>query len=162
MTGRAALVLAVAAALAAPAAAGARAQETLTIKVTSISVTLKEHDIGKKGASKGDTVVFRDNLLNAKAQFGKANGVKVGGDRGTMTFTGAHAAVYKGSTTLPGGTILLSGQVMTAPDGASLVIPVTGGTGRFKGATGILLVGPGKTRSLNTYVMKLPASGPVA
>jgi hypothetical protein len=158
---RPAAALAALAALAVPVAAQPRANEVTTIKVTSLSVTLKENDRPPKGASKGDTVVFRDKLVNAVAQFGKKVGEKVGSDRGTMTFTSKNSAVYRGSTTLPGGTILLKGGVTSGPDGKSIVIPVTGGTGRYKGATGFVLVGPGKTRSLNTYLLKL-AAGPVA
>jgi hypothetical protein len=161
MRARTALVLAAFAALTVPLASQARTQDTLTIKVTSVSVKLTNTDKPPKGASKGDTVVFRDNLLNAAAQFGKRIGAKVGTDRGTMTFTSKSAAVFKGSATLPGGTVTLDGKVMAGPDGKSLVIPVTGGTGRFKGATGFVLVGPGDKRSLNTYSLTFPTS-PVA
>jgi hypothetical protein len=162
-----ALALAVlAAALLAPAAAQARATDTLVIKVTSVSLAMKTHDVAPKGmpsaASKGDTIVFRDSLLNAAKQFGKANGAKVGSDAGTMTYTSANSATFDGTARLPGGTLRLKGKVYGAPDGKSLVIPVTGGTGRFQGATGVVLVGPGSKRSLNTYTLKLPASGPVA
>jgi hypothetical protein len=158
---RVVLTLAAAAALLVPAAVQARATEALVIKVTSVSTSLKTHDATPKGPSKGDTVVFRDNLLNAAAQFGKKKGVKVGGDRGTMTYTSDHSARFLGKATLPGGTLTLKGQVLAAPDGKSLVIPVTGGTGRFKGARGAVLVGPGAKRSLNTYTLTLPLA-PVA
>jgi hypothetical protein len=157
---RLALVLALA--LLAPAAAQARSDATLVIKVTSVSVTQKTNDKPPKGTSKGDTIVFHDNLLNAAAsQFGKKSGAKVGIDRGTMTFTSAHAARFDGVATLPGGTLTLKGQVAASQDGKSLIIPVTGGTGRFKGAHGTLLVGPGVKRSLNTYTLTLPVA-PVA
>jgi hypothetical protein len=155
------LLALVAAALAVPAASQARAQDTLTLKVTSVSVKLTQKDKPPKGASKGDTIVFQDNLLNAAAQFGKKVGEKVGTDHGTMTFTSKTAAFFKGSATLPGGTVTLNGNVMAGSDGKSLVIPVTGGTGRFKGATGFVLVGPGDKRSLNTYSLTFPTT-PVA
>jgi hypothetical protein len=162
MAARTVLVLAAVAALAVPVAGQARAQDTtLTIKVTSVSVKLTQKDVPPKGASKGDTVVFRDDLLNAAAQFGKKAGVKVGSDQGTMTFTSKTAAVFKGAATLPGGTVTLDGKVSGASDGKSLVIPVTGGTGRFKGAHGVVLVGPGNKRSLNTYSLVIPTA-PVA
>jgi hypothetical protein len=154
----------VAVALLVPAAAGqARATDTLVVKVTSVSIgEPKATDKAPKGASKGDTIVFHDNLVNAAVQFGKKKGVKVGTDRGTMTYTGAHTARFDGKATLPGGTLTLKGQVSASADGKSLIIPVTGGTGRFKGAKGAVLVGPGTTRSLNTYTLTLPDSGPVA
>jgi hypothetical protein len=148
-------------ALSVPVAGQARAQETLTIKVTSVSVKLTQKDKPPKGASKGDTVVFEDNLLNAAAQFGKKVGAKVGTDRGTMTFTSKNAAFFNGLATLPGGTVNLDGKVSAGADGKSLVIPVKGGTGRYKGATGFVLVGPGDKRSLNTYTLTFPTT-PVA
>lgn len=161
MRTRSLLALAGACALAVPAAGLARAQETLTIKVTSVSVKLANHDLPPKGPSKGDTVFYKDDLVNAAAQFGKKVGAKVGADQGTMTFTGKASAVFKGFATLPGGTVTLDGRVGAAPDGKSIVIPVTGGTGRYKGARGFVLVGPGKLRSLNTYALTFPTA-PVA
>jgi uncharacterized membrane protein len=162
MRARTALALAALAVLAVPAAGQARPQDTtLTIKVTSVSVKLAQKDVPPKGASKGDTVFFRDALLNAAAQFGKPAGAKVGSDHGTMTFTSKTAALFKGSATLPGGTVTLDGKVSGTSDGKSLVIPVTGGTGRFKGAHGVVVVGPGDKRSLNTYSLVIPTA-PVA
>jgi hypothetical protein len=160
------VLVALAVALLLPAAAQARATDTLVIKVTSVSVKLQTHDKAPKGmptkASKGDTIVFRDTLLNAAAQFGKKAGAKVGSDGGTMTYTSDHSAKFLGTARLPGGTLTLKGQVLAASDGKSLVIPITGGTGRFEGVHGTVLVGPGAKRSLNTYTLVLPATGPVA
>jgi hypothetical protein len=154
--------LLVLAALLVPAAAQARTQEQLVIKVTSVSIGKPvEKDTPPKGASAGDTVVFNDKLLNAVTQFGKKAGVKVGGDQGTMTYTSARSATFLGKATLPGGTLTLKGSVVSTADGKSFVIPVTGGTGRFAGAHGNLVVGPGTTRSLNTYTLTIP-TGPVA
>jgi hypothetical protein len=161
MRARTALAPVAAAVLLLPATAQARTQDTLTIKVTSVAGKLITKDRPPKGASKGDTVAFRDTLLNAAPQFGKKAGAKVGSDRGTMTFTSKTSARFDGVATLPGGTLTLKGPVAGAQDGKSIVIPVTGGTGRFKGAHGLLLVGPGKQRALNTYTLTIP-TGPVA
>jgi hypothetical protein len=158
---RSALALIAALALLAPLAAQTRAQDTLVIKVTSVSIRLTQKDKPPKGASKGDTIVFRDNLVNAARQFGKKVGAKVGTDKGTMTFTAKNAARFEGTATLPGGTLTLSGQVSGAPDGKSIIIPVTGGTGKYAGMHGVVLVGPGSKRSLNTYTLTVP-TGPVA
>src|SRR6476469_6601265 len=73
----------------------------LTIAVTSVSISIKPTDVAPTGASKGDTVVYRDRLLNAKAQFGRVKGAAVGSDRGTMTFTSAHTATFSGVAVLP-------------------------------------------------------------
>ena len=149
----AAVLLAVAAA-AGPAHAG-----TLTITVTSVALSAKTTDVDPKGTSKGDTIVMRDRLLNASRQFGRAKGERVGSDHGTMTFTGAHSATFSGVASLPGGTLRISGRV--APVSAGLVIPVTGGTGRFAGARGYVLVGHGNKTALNVYTLTL-RTAPVA
>ena len=139
------------AAVALPAAAAtARAR---TIVVTSVTLKYVSHDAGAKGPSKGDSAVYHDRLLNAKAQFGKKKGAKVGTDSGTLSFTGAHTATFKGKAKLPGGTLTLSGDVYTLQNG-DLVIPVTGGTGAFAGLTGTLTVGTGKNHVRNTYTLK--------
>jgi hypothetical protein len=129
------------------------------IKVISVTVSTVKHDIGPKGASKGDTVTYKDTLLNAAPQFGKKKGAAVGSDSGTMTFTSAHSANFHGKAILPGGTLILSGAVYTTPQG--LVVPVKGGTGKFAHVHGTLLVGSGSKRVANTYRLSRP-SGPLA
>jgi hypothetical protein len=126
----------------------------LTIAVTSVEVSSKLTDVAPKGTSKGDTIVVRDRLLNGKAQFGRAKGAAVGSDRGTMTFTGPHAATFSGVAVLPGGTLRLRGKVVPATGG--FVIPVSGGTGRFAKAKGYLFVGHGDKQAPNTYTLTLP------
>jgi len=149
-----------AAVLAAVMAAPLAQAKQLTISVTSVSLSMKPTDRPPKGSSKGDTIEYRDRLINATPQFGKAKGAVVGTDRGTMTFTSAHSARFSGVAALPGGTLTLSGKVV-ALSGRSLAIPVSGGTGRYAEAKGFLVVGPGDKRSLNTYALTLPGT-PVA
>ena len=115
-----------------------------------------EHDTPPKGASKGDSVVYRDRLVNAVRQFGRKRGAVVGRDRGTMTYTSRDSARVDGVATLPGGTLRLTGPVHALANGG-LVIPVDGGSGRYKHAAGTLTVGPGKDRALNTYEITLAA-----
>jgi len=129
------------------------------IKVISVTVSTVSHDVGPKGASKGDTIAYRDKLVNATQQFGKKKGAAVGSDSGTMTFTGPHTATFRGKAVLPGGTLTLSGPVYSTT--AGLVVPVTGGTGAFAHVHGTLLVGSGSKRVANTYRLVRP-SGPVA
>lgn len=147
---KAALAAVVAAVVAAPAAQAGR----LTFAVTSVGLSSKRTDLLPKGTSKGDTIVMRDRLLNTKAQFGRAKGAAVGSDHGTMTFTSGHTARFAGVADLPGGTLVLNGQVVVLA--AGLAIPVTGGTGRFARAKGYVLVGHGGKRVLNTYTLTLP------
>jgi len=143
----------VAATLALAGATAAQA-EKLTIAVTSVAVSAKRTDVLPKGTSRGDRIVMRDRLLNAKAQFGRAKGAVVGSDGGTMTFTGPHTASFSGRAVLPGGTLRLSGRVVPVANG--LVIPVTGGTGRFSRAKGFVVVGHGNKTAANTYILTLP------
>ena len=51
---------------------------TQQIKVISVTVSTVSHDVGPKGASKGDTIAYRDKLVNAAQQFGKKKGAAVG------------------------------------------------------------------------------------
>ncbi len=136
------------------------AARTRTIVVTSDTVTLRTHDIGAKGASTGDTVVYRDRLLNAAAQFGKQKGALVGSDAGTLTFTSANTATFKGTARLPGGTLRISGEVYTSTT-HEVVFQVTSGTGAFAGQTGTLTVGTAKNHVLNTYRLSSSAA-PIA
>lgn len=143
----AALACLVAVAAVSSAAADAR---SLTIRVTSVTVSVTRHDVAPKSTSKGDTVAFRDRLLNAVKQFGKQRGALVGRDSGTLTFTGPHTATYAGKTTLPGGTLTVKGRIRVLADGG-FVIPVAGGSGKFAQASGTLTVAPGENHVLNTY-----------
>jgi hypothetical protein len=142
--------------LVAAGSAGAAGTGTLTIKVISVTVSLVRHDVAPKGIGKGDTVVDRDRLLNAVKQFGKKKGAVVGRDSTTTTFTSSHTATIKGTVKLPGGTLILGGELVGLTDGG-LSVPVVGGTGRYAKARGTLTVGAGKSRVLNTYRLVLPA-----
>lgn len=153
-------IVSVAAALAAIAFVPVADAKTLTIKVKSVQVFNKPIDLAPKGASKGDTVQSRDRLENLVAQFGKNKGAVVGSDSGTMTFTGAHTATFAGSAVLPDGTLKLNGVVK--PISANVLsIPVTGGTGKYAGAHGYLLIGPGSKQAENVYALTLP-DAPIA
>ncbi len=158
---RAALASIAGAALLAPLGAEARTQETLVIKVTSVAVAAPVvKDRPPKGASKGDTVFQKDDLVNVAAQFGRKRGVKVGADSGTITLTSKTSARFDGRAVLPGGTLTLRGAVAPVA-GGGFTIPVAGGTGRYKGAHGLLRVGSGAKRALNTYTLTIPVA-PVA
>lgn len=147
---RAAVVVGVAGALLATGAGEARAATATTIVVTSVTLSVVNHDVDPKGPSKGDTVVYRDRLLDTSSRFGKGKGAEIGRDSGTLTFTGPDTITIEGQTTLPGGTVKLSGPVASGPGGA-IVIRVVGGTGAYAHMRGTLTVGPGKDHVLNTY-----------
>lgn len=150
---KAAAVLA--AAWLAPAAAPAAGQRT--IQVLSVVTYVHRVDQPPKGVSEGDTVDSRDRLLNATKQFGLRSGARVGSDHGRFTYTSTHSASYSGEASLPGGTVTVRGTVLVRADG-QLMIPVVGGSGKYKGATGFLTIGPGKKRAVNTYELTMPGA----
>ncbi len=139
------------------AVAPAAAAKTVTFEVTSVSLAVTRHDVPPKGASRGDTITYRDRLLNAAPQWGRAKGAVVGSDRGTMTWTSARTATFKGVAQLPDGTVDIEGAVVPV-QGGYLAFPVVGGTGRYLRARGFVLVGPGTTRALNVYRLTVPAA----
>jgi len=121
-----------------------------TFEVISITTSVHHVDRLPEGVSDGDTVSSTDRLLNAKAQFGLRSGARVGSDHGRFTYTSTHSASYAGEASLPGGTVTLRGTVLVRADGQEM-IPIVGGSGRYKGATGFVTIGPGKNRVLNTF-----------
>ena len=38
------------------------------------------------------------------------------------------------------------------------MIPIVGGSGKFKGASGFVTIGPGTKRALNTYELTIPGA----
>ena len=137
--------------------AQARGAQTVTIQLTSLITQRADHDLPPKGKlNKGDFVGFKDLLLNRKAQFGKKAGLPVGYDVGTLTSTGGAKTKINVKAVFPKiGTITYSGPFVTRKDGTT-VVPITGGTGGFKGATGTVVIGSGETRSPNTYIVTVP------
>jgi hypothetical protein len=142
----------------------AAAPTTLTITVESLALTSVSHDQLPKGASKGDQIIFTDTLLNNGPQFGKATAAPVGSDKGTMSFTSKTTATLAGTATLPNGTITFRGPVVVNSDG-TISVAVVSGTGKYQDVTGLLKVGKGTKRALNTYTLNFPGTtdvGPVA
>ena len=137
--------------------AEARGAQTVTIQLTSLITQRADHDLPPKGKlSKGDFVGFKDLLVNRKAQFGKKAGLPVGYDVGTLTSTGGAKTKITVKAVFPKiGTITYSGPIVTRKDGTT-VVPITGGTGGFKGATGTVVIGAGEKKSPNTYIVTVP------
>jgi hypothetical protein len=137
--------------------AQARGTETVTIQFTSWITQRTDHDLPPKGKlNKGDYVAFRDLLVNRKAQFGRKAGKPVAYDIGTMTSTGGSGTKIYVKAYFPKiGTITYSGPFVTRKDGTA-VVPITGGTGAFAGATGTVVIGAGQAKSPNTYIVTVP------
>jgi hypothetical protein len=130
------------------------ARTVLVIRVKSITVSGTHFDASPKGLSKGDQFVGRSRLLNAARQFGKPVGAVVGSDYSVLTLTSSTTATVFGVARLPGGTLRFKGGGHLS-NGPSPPIPLIGGTGRYAGARGTVVVGPGNT-PLNTYRLTLP------
>jgi hypothetical protein len=135
-----------------PAASSPPAAVVITLK--SISAGAAADDKPPKGVSKGDRLLLRSRLLNVRRQFGKPAGATVGRDQALIAMTSAKAGRIDGIATLPGGTIRFRGEIGSG--GVAGQLSVTGGTGRYVGARGTLIVGEGDS-PLNTYHLRLPA-----
>jgi hypothetical protein len=131
--------------------------QTVTIEVTSLTTVLTPHDIPPKNrANKGDSIDFKDLLVNRTAQFGKPKGKAVAYDVGVLRYKTATRTWMKVKAIFPGiGTISYSGDMITRKDG-NMVLRITGGTGGFQGATGTVTIGPGATTAPNIYRVTVP------
>ena len=150
-----------------PAAQAATRARKMTIEVLSLTRVTIPHDRPPKGKeNKGDWLEYKDSLLTTGPLFGKTKkNQPIGWDAGTQTFTSPTTIRLRGEATFPGqGTIRFRGALKSLPNGSSSV-PVIGGTGRFTGARGLLVLGkpfgPNEIESINTYRIRLPG-GPVA
>ena len=113
------------------------------VKVFAPTVQLKLIDLGDPGFSLGDESVFSDNLLTRK------NGSMVGFDGGVCTVARvANAAAATGTLqclvtfSLNGGQIATQGlnQLTNGQFTGTQTAAITGGTGRFRGAKGQVVV----------------------
>jgi hypothetical protein len=104
-----------------------------TIRLTAFSVQFEEIDLGDRGPSLGDQVVFNDRVFSHRRFVGVLNGVcsvtQLRRDSGTshcvVTFSTRH-----GDITVQGVTRFSRNY---SPDAT---LAVTGGTDRFRGASG--------------------------
>lgn len=96
--------------------------------VVEHAVTDVTADTGPSGDSVGDVLAFANPVYNA------ANKTKVGSDNGSCVRTVAGAAYEcTWTTTLSGGSLVVSGPFYDAKDST---LAITGGTGKYEGAHG--------------------------
>jgi hypothetical protein len=144
-------------------ASAVSADTRMTITITSQMRNYTQHDLAPKGKeNKGDWFRYRALLRTVGPLFGKkTKNLPVGWEAGTQTYINKVDARIKGTATFPGqGTIKFRGVMRTLKNGM-IRVPVVGGTGKFKGATGVLLIGAGNLTSVNTYRLKIPESGAI-
>jgi hypothetical protein len=135
---------------------GVQAQ-TVKIRLASLTTILVQHDTKPKGRpNKGDSIEFKDLLLNKVPQFGKAKGKPVAWDEGEVLYTSATTRKIKVIATFPGvGSITYVG-VFTSNESSSTVARIIGGTGGFKEATGTVTIGSGSQTAPNIFVVTVP------
>ena len=138
-------------------APGAQATISVTYVFTSYTTITKTHDKPPRGKpNAGDTIEFKDLLVATDNQLGKKKGKPIGFDAGTVLYTSPTKQTIEGLTTIPGvGTLTFGGEIKTMKDG-TVHVPVVKGTGSFKGARGVLIIGEGSQKAPNTYVLRLP------
>jgi hypothetical protein len=158
---RVVLLVLLAMVLVAPAeAAPAVRSETLTLSIVQHGTVRTPHP---PPGDEGDVFTTTLLLSNTVAALGKPARASVGsmsfqyvlhGTCSTESCAGATADIVAISR-LPGGTITASedGVKLGKPP---IVIPITKGTGIFKGVTGVLSVGA-ESRPINTYQLRLPS-----
>ena len=158
---RLALTAAVAAAACAAASASAAHSLVLTVKTTQGSTVAHPHP---PAGGVGDTYESSLVLRNAGvARLGKGPHATLGTMRFAYTIrhqcsSFSHAcsasADFRTVTRLPGGTVSAGGNGISIAT-PEIAIPVTGGTGRYRGATGTVTISPAAEK-LSTYRLRLP------
>jgi Dirigent-like protein len=129
----------------------------MTIRLTSTTTALElvRDREPTNVLSAGDVIRARSTLRNTVPQFGRRKGSVVGRDE-VVTMVASAEGNVRVTATLPGGTIRSSGKDRVGPDQA---LRVTGGTGRFTGARGVVevrLLDARTRRALNVYRLQLP------
>jgi hypothetical protein len=121
----------------------------LVIRVTESPVQDANLDLGDPGDSLGDQFIFSNDLLRA--------GEKVGVDGGVCTVVGLEPMVAAtvqcvATARLPRGQITVQGLVRFTDGPSTFKLAITGGTGRFREADGVLTVAETSgTESLLTF-----------
>ncbi len=160
---RAISTLALLVALGAVLAPAGLAGGSLTFTVSTRQGPTTAHPHPPSGGT-GDSYVSSLELLNRKAaQLGKPAHSAIG----TMEFTYTlrkqcpasqpscvATADFDTVSMLPGGTVLASGKSISISE-TTITIPVTGGTGRYAGATGTVTISP-SSQKISTYDLELP------
>jgi hypothetical protein len=114
--------------------AGLPALAAQQIKVVERPVGETTVDLGKKGDSRGDLLVFANEVFDA------ANKTQVGSDQGyCIRITAGKSWECFWTLILKGGQITVEGPFMDEGDS---IFAVTGGTGEYSGAKGSMTLHP--------------------
>jgi hypothetical protein len=134
-----------------------QARTFLVIRVLSVQTSVVYRDDPPKGSSPGDVIVQRDRLLNAARQFGRAAGAPVGSDTASVRIVTASTGVMTDTARFPDGTVVIEGTLSFMPH-RPIMIPVVGGTGRYRHARGVYIEpgGGSPSNELNIFRLVLP------
>jgi hypothetical protein len=145
---RSTVVLAVVAALALPAASAAAKGHgrTITIKATSQIDNVRFVDTGPAGDSPGDMLVFTEKLFNAK-------GAQIGSDAASCVRLFDVTSLCTGTYKLRGGRLMV--QLLQPGPSGVYDQAITGGTGRFAGARGVVTVDQQPTGDRFTFKIRV-------
>ena len=129
------------------ASASSKAGGTTTIKVTSKTTDFRGIDEGPQGGGIGDEFVVRKSLSQ--------NGKWVGQEQMTCEAVfGGRAMCTAGFKFAKRGQIVTTAVVNLFPRVAQYNVPITGGSGEFKGARGqVLVTNPTKNTSELTFTL---------
>ena len=157
-------VVVLAALATAPIAPGAGTVRAVVFTVKTMPGPTIEHAHPPTGMV-GDTFVSSLELENGRTpQLGRPARAAVGTMQFTYTIrrqctsfgtTCVATADFDSVSTLPGGTVDADGNALSIAD-PTITIPVTGGTGRYAGATGTVSISPTSTTH-STYRLELPS-----
>jgi hypothetical protein len=99
-----------------------------TIRVVAITVEEEFLDLGAEGFSLGDQGVFSENLLKGGEEVGHSGGVC------TVTSLEREEVHCVVTAWFEGGQITVQGLIGVASE--TFALPITGGSGKYKGAEG--------------------------
>jgi hypothetical protein len=104
--------------------------ERQTMRVVSVTTEEEFLDLGAEGFSLGDEFVFSSKLLKGGNQVGHAGVVC------TITSVEREEAQCLATAWFRGGQITAQGLI--AGEAQTFVVPITGGSGKFEGAEGVV------------------------
>jgi hypothetical protein len=123
--------------------------DVTVIRVTERIVQEADLDLGEPGDSLGDQFIFAGDLFR--------DGKKVGTDGGVATLVRLEPMVsatlqFVATAVLPKGQITVQGLVTFTDGPSTFRLAITGGTGKFRTAQGVLIVDPiSDTETLLTF-----------
>jgi len=118
------------------------------IRANSQTIAADEVDTGNPGPSAGDLFVFRNRLTRGGNAFGSV-------EVACMFIKKEEDHACHGTATVPGGRLALSGPLSL--DRPTNVVPIVGGTGRYRNAGGTVTA---RQTGENTSVLTFNVSSP--